>query len=306
MKSSYCKSNKMRPLEGFIQVARTKSVTEAAKRMGISQAAVSQQIASLEEELGIRLFQRLKKRLHLTPEGTRLYELATPRVQAIEELYEIFAESTKKPANKLDIAATHTSILYILPPLLKAFREQNAEADIMVRNIARDDAIERLIKEEIDIVLYPTQGDIPIECEFLPIIEFDPILLIRKDHPLATKEDLNLEDVANFNLLRIDPHLITLPLFEQTLQTFNIKSNIHFEASDWEILKKFVKADLGVAIISNICLEENEDILIGRKLPKYFPSITYGILYKKGTEKLINLHNFITIIKNQANYETGI
>jgi DNA-binding transcriptional LysR family regulator len=143
------------------------------------------------------------------------------------------------------------------------------------------------------------RGEVPQDLEFIPIAKYQPILLVRKDHVLAKKKTITLEDVAKFELVRIDPHLITLPAFEEVIRAHGLKTNIEFEMSDWEILKKFVKADIGVAIISNIVLEgeENGD-LVGRVLTNYFPEMTYGILLKKGKVARGLLKDFITLLEN--------
>jgi len=149
--------------------------------------------------------------------------------------------------------------------------------------------------------IYPmNRGEVPEELEFTPIIKYQPILLVKKDHPLALKKNLTLADVSKFELVRIDPHLITLPAFEEIIKAHGLISSIEFEMSDWEILKKFVKAGVGVAIISNIVLEgENDGDLIGRKLTNYFPEMTYGILTKKGKKSEGLLKNFIDLLVSE-------
>ena len=78
------------------------------------------------------------------------------------------------------------------------------------------------------------------------------------------------------------------------------KAAIDFEMSDWEILKKFVKAGIGIAMISNIVLEgEPESDLVGRILTDYFPEMTYGILIKKGKRPEGLLKNFIHFLTTE-------
>ena len=151
---------------------------------------------------------------------------------------------------------------------------------------------------EIDMFIYPMNaGAIPDELEFLPIVKYQPILLTRKDHALVKKKNLTLADVAKFELLRIDPHLITLPAFEEIIKSHGLYTNIEFEMSDWEILKKFVKANIGVAIVSNIILEgENDGELVGKILTTYFPEMTYGILLKKGKKLEGMLEDFVNLL----------
>ncbi len=100
--------------------------------------------------------------------------------------------------------------------------------------------------------------------------------------------------------MRIDPKLITLPGFEEIIKAHGLKSSFEFEMSDWEILKKFVKAGIGVAIISNIILEgEQESELVGRVLTNYFPEMVYGILVRKGSKPVGALKDFINLLTTE-------
>jgi DNA-binding transcriptional LysR family regulator len=184
----------------------------------------------------------------------------------------------------IDIATNHAGISYILPKYIKKFKTLNSNAKFKIRNLPKNECITRLLNGEIDMFIYPMNHDeIPSEFEFFSIAKYQPILLTKKDHPLALKRKVTLSDIAKYELVRIDPKLITLPAFEELLKAHSIRSTIEFEMSDWEILKKFVKADIGIAMISNIVLEgESEDDLTGRILTDYFPEMNYGILIKKG------------------------
>jgi DNA-binding transcriptional LysR family regulator len=91
-----------------------------------------------------------------------------------------------------------------------------------------------------------------------------------------------------------------IPTGEEIIKAHNLHTTIEFEISDWEILKKFVKADIGVAIISNIILEgEEEGDLLGRILTNYFPEMTYGILIKKGKKLEGLLKNFVDLLTTE-------
>jgi len=141
-----------------------------------------------------------------------------------------------------------------------------------------------LLNNEIDFFLYPiTDEGIKDEFEFTSIVKYNPIVLMSKDNPLSNKEEITLADISKENLLRIDPDLITLPGFEVLLKSHKIRSSIEFINSDWEILRKYVKVDLGVAMISSIILEgEYNNDYVQKDITNYFPTLDYGIYIKKG------------------------
>lgn len=285
LKQFYYKKNRIQQLRGFYYTAQTGSVSGAARLMKLSQAAVTLQIQSLERDLGIQLFKREKQKIKLTESGKVLLSQASYYIHGIDDLFEKFVKNTKNTKlNIVDIATNHAGISYILPRYIKKFKDEWPTVKFNIRNLSKNECIKRLLSDEIDMFIYPMNiNEIPSELEFVPIVKYQPILLIKKNHPLAKKKNITLADVAKFELVRIDPHLITLPAFEEIIKSHGLQSFIEFEMSDWEILKKFVKADIGVAIISNIVLEgEEEGDLIGVDLTNYFPEMTYGILTKKG------------------------
>ncbi len=270
--------------------------------MGLSQAAVTLQIQSLERDLEMQIFTRDGQKIKLTQSGKNLYAQAVYYIQGIDDLFESFIRYTKDTKlNMIDLATNHVGVSYILPKYIKLFKTAHSTVKFKIRNLSKSDCIKHLMDGEIDMFIYPMNvGEIPDELEFLPIVKYQPILLTRKDHVLAKKKNLTLADVAKFELLRIDPHLITLPAFEEIIKTHGLRTNIEFEMSDWEILKKFVKADIGVAIVSNIILEgENDGDLAGKILTNYFPEMTYGILVKKGKKLEGMLKSFVHLLTTQ-------
>ncbi len=277
-------------------------MSKSATRIGLSQSAVTLQIQSLERDLGIKLFKRDKTKITPTKEGEMLYSYCLSSIHQIDSLFENFLKSVKTAKSTIiDIASNHAGISYILPKYLQKFKTQNPQVKFKIRNLSKTECISRLLNNEIDMFIYPMNcGEVPSELEFIPIVKYQPILLVRKDHILAKKKNLTLNDVSKFELVRIDPKLITLPAFEEIIKSHGLKTSFEFEMSDWEILKKFVKANVGVAIISNIVLEgEKEKELVGRNLTNYFPEMIYGIVVKKGKILSGPLKDFIELLQTK-------
>ena len=111
----------------------------------------------------------------------------------------------------------------------------------------------------------------PKQCNFISYKKYDPILIFRKDHPLAQKKEVILEDVVEYDLIKIDSHLVAMPLFDETVRNFNIKSNFKFENGDWETLIRMVKSNCGIAVVSMLNLSEyDKKDLEYRSLTRYF------------------------------------
>lgn len=293
-KQFYYKKNRLQQLRGFYFAAQFGNVSKAANHMKLNQSTVTLQIQSLERDLGVKLFDRRSKGFGLTEDGKMFYKMAVPHIQGIDGLYEQFLEIREnKESASISIGGIHAGLLYILPSYIKQYKELYPDVHITISNLAMEDACNRLLDEKLDVFV-TTMTEVPSEFEFIPVVDYQPILLLHKDHPLASVKDIKLEDVSGAELLRIDPHLITLPMFEDIIRYYKLKSSIAFENADWEVLKQFVKAGIGVAIISNIILQE-EDVLIGKSLGRYFPKMTYGLVVKKGKYLQSSVNDFIKL-----------
>lgn len=302
LKQFYYKKNRIQQLKGFYHTAQLGSVSKASEKMGLTQSAVTLQIQSLERDIGFSLFYRDKQKIRLTSEGKLLYLQSVYYIQGIDDLFESFSSFINdKKKNLISIASNHAGISYILPKYIKKFRNFNSEVKFRISNLSKDECISRILDNEIDFFIYPSTNDaIVSELDFYPIVKYKPILLSHKNHPLSKKKKVTLGDISKYELVRIDPKFITLPAFEELLKAHKIKSNIEFEMSDWEILKKFVKANIGVAMISNIILEgEKEEDLVQTDLTEYFPAMDYGIFIKKGKKVDGILKEFLNILSNE-------
>lgn len=297
-KQFYYKNNRLQQLRGFYYAVQFKSISKAAEHMCINQSAVTMQIQSLERDLNTTLLDRHGPNFSLTKAGEKFLELSVPHIEGINSICERFyAEYEEENMQHLDMAANHISILHLLPKYIKKYKDINPKVHIGLRNLSFNDALERLVKDEIHLVIYPV-NELPEGFEFRPIKEYKTVLVVPKNHPLERKKNITLYDVKEYELIRIDPHLITVPLFEENIKQYGLKTNMTLENGDWEILKHLVKAGNGVAILSSICLYENDDGLVGISLEEYFPSIKYGIITKKGHEPLPQVKNFIDLLLN--------
>ena len=125
------KQNRLKQLRAFCHVTQCGSISKAAEKLFSSQPAVSLQIQALERELECVLFERRGPRIKITPDGEVLYRLALPLVEGIDGLAESFAAHRGQlDRGELNIAAGESTILYILPDLIRRFTEGNWFVDL--------------------------------------------------------------------------------------------------------------------------------------------------------------------------------
>lgn len=290
------KKNRQQQIKGFYYVARYRSVSEAAKVMNLTQSTVSLQLQSLERDLGFKLLKRGTKPLILTEDGEEFYRIACPLMHEFESVVEKFLNlKNEKKCKKIDIAVHHIAISYLMPKVVSEFKKICPDVGIIIRNISHADAIERLKNGEIDLAFYPNVKE-SSEIKLTEVISYDPILIVNKNHPAAKHKLESLSDLKKFDLIRIDRNLITLPLFEEALKNYGIKGSIEFENGNWEMLKYFVKQDNLAAVVSSICIDNNDDDLVIKNLANFFPKMSYSICLKNGALKKKIIETFYKVI----------
>lgn|GEM_PF-1337633 len=294
------KNNRLQQLKGFYYTVLKGSVVKAANHLGLSQSTVSAQISSLERDLGTKLFDRVGKYLEVNANGKLLYKMSVESIQRLDTLFEDFSLKQKEQILSLDISATHISMVYILPKILRKYRDKCPDVKLTIRNIDKEQAMGKLYANQTDLCLYP-YFEVPPECDFYHVADYDPVLLVPKNHPLTKKQSMTLEDVTEYNLIRLEPHLVTLPIFEEVTQNYKlVNGNIKLESGDWEILKQLVKANLGVTFASDVCLDESDTDIVGIPVIRYFPKMSYGFCLKKGRYLQQHVQDFLDIVRNNA------
>jgi DNA-binding transcriptional LysR family regulator len=280
-KQSYYKNNKLKQMRAFCEVVRTGSVTLAAQHLFLSQPSVTLQIQALERELGVTLFERRGPVLKLTPDGETLYTLAEPLVKGIDRLEENFAAvHGKLESGELNIGAGESTILYILPEAVKRFVTAYPGIQTKMHNVTGRDGLKMLRADEIDFAV-GSMMEVPDDILYEPVAMFDPVLITPRNHPLAEKSKVTLEDISQYGLILPPRHLSTWNMVKYVFQQHNLTFKVTLEAGGWEVIKKYVELGMGISIVTDICLTGGED-LVRIPLNQYFPQRGYGLVLRKG------------------------
>src|SRR3546814_16881922 len=147
----------------------------SSDRLFVSQPAVTQQLQALERELGVRLFERSGRRLVPTREGETLYELARPLVEGIDGLGGVFREKLRGlDAGELHVAAGSSTILYLLPKIVEAFRAAQPDVRLILHNVTGAGGLDLLRSDEVDLAV-GSMLDVPADLDYAPVYRFDPM-----------------------------------------------------------------------------------------------------------------------------------
>ena len=271
----------LRELISFYHVAKLSSVSKTARTLELGQPTVTTHLRKLEEELGITLFDRIKRPIRLTSEGATLLELVTPVVEAVDRL-KIQMDYVEKRGSFV-VGAYPDLVLHHLPKAVQTFNSQYPA--VRLRLMARPYAtlIELVKSGEIDLALCSPPPTEEAGLNFTPLFQYHVVLLTPLDHPLLRQESVGLQDIAAWPMIVPGAASLTRRKVEQALRGTGINLDIILGVDDTESMKRYVEIGMGVAIATDFTLHPEDHERLGVvRLGHLFESSDIGVCTLKG------------------------
>ena len=238
----------MHQLRYMVAVARTGNFSRAAEQCRVAQPSLSQQIMKLEEELGERLFDRMRRETKLTPAGEAFLRRA---VRILEEVDAAKREATDARAllhGVVTIGVLPTIAPYLLPKLLSAFTGKFPSVEIVIH----EDTTARLLKQlhayEIDLAL----ASQPIQDERLEIRELfseELLLALPPGHPLVSRRTIAVEDLESERLIVMQAGHCLGDQVLRFCDRRDLHPRISFRSAQLETIQALVRSGLGISLI---------------------------------------------------------
>jgi LysR family cys regulon transcriptional activator len=244
----------------FVQeaVRRNLNLTETAKALFTSQPGISKAILELEEELGVDLFVRHGKRLRrVTEPGQEVLKAIDVILREVANLKRIGEEYSKQDAGTLSIAATHTQARYVLPEPVAQLRRRFPKVQVSLHQGAPDQVVQMLLDGTADIGLATESLAEPDDLVSLPCYEWEHVIVMRADDPLAQVERITLEQLADETLISYHPSFTGRKRIDAAFAQRRLKPNVALEAIDSDVIKTYVKSGLGVGIVAEMAVRDD-------------------------------------------------
>ena len=249
----------IRHLRIFIEVAKSGKMSIAAQQLFISQPTVSQSIRELEDYYGRKLFDRLSKKLYITPFGKELFTYATQVVEQFDNLEKKMNDNLH--IENLRIGASVTVGSCLLSRIIKEFHRISPRVNTYsyVNNTAMVE--KKLLKSELDIAI--VEGDIySQDLVTTPVIDDYLVFLCSNNHPLLYKEKITLHDLENQRFAMREDGSGTRKFLEQILHKYKIHIQLVCEASSTDTIRRAILDDNCISLLSIHTFEE--DIINGK------------------------------------------
>ena len=241
-------------LKAFRAVALEKSFSRGARRIFRTQPAVSQSIAQLERQVGQKLFERLGRTVELTPAGQVLFEHVQQAFRILEEAQGKLDALGDLKRGSLRIGASDTTTCYVLPPVLRRFREQYPGVEIIIANRPSPAILQQVLAREVElgIVTLPLRHSGIVVREALGR---ENVVICSPRHPLACRRQLKMSDLATCPLLLLDRGSNTRTFIDGRFHAAGVVPKIAMELASIDAIKQLVQLDLGISIVPRVAVE---------------------------------------------------
>jgi DNA-binding transcriptional LysR family regulator len=244
-----------RQLEVFRAVAETRSFTRASHVLFISQSTVSQHVRELEDSLGIKLFNRDRRKVWLTPAGEDLVERGQQIFRMLEEA-ETAVRTAKDPyCGKLAFGCASTTLLYHLPGILAEYIRRFPRVELKITGGTIQDVAAQLWSGALDFALVVLPLSSPA-LERMVLFEESFAIVLPAKHPLARRNRLQIADIAGERFILHQPGQNTRKLIDKYLFKKRITPHVAVELAETEAIKAMVARGLGVSMLPESALME--------------------------------------------------
>ncbi|AZE66466.1 DNA-binding transcriptional regulator, LysR family [Pseudomonas libanensis] len=181
----------------FLAVAEEQNFGRAAKRLGMSQPPLSEQIQVLEQALKVKLFDRSRRGAKLTPVGAAILPAVRKFADQLERLELAVEEAVTGQSGMLTIGAISTAMFDVLPGLIEQLKSDYPHLTVSVREIDSVDAVPALEAGDIDLAFARLDGDLGASINSLPLTQDRLMVAMPSDHPLASRTRISLSSLSN-------------------------------------------------------------------------------------------------------------
>lgn len=287
-----------RQLRAFAALSRTGSFTLAAKELFLSQSAVSHSMKALETDVGCRLFDRVGKKVLLTQAGEALLHHTEKILQEMASARAGLEQLGKWGVGRLRIGASPTACQYILPAVLREFKESFPKCRISIEPGDTIEAIESVRENRIDlaITLEPRNEE---QFEFHPLFGDELAFIVGAMHPWARDGHVVRAEIPKQSYVLYNKKSYTFRMVRDYFNQEDMVLNTVIELGSMEAIKELVKLGLGVGILSPWIAQKEiqEKSLVALPLGRRKMKRNWGVIHWRGRRLSLAEETFLGLCK---------
>lgn len=283
----------------FYYVASLKSVSKASEVLMVSQPAVSFQIKSLENSLGLSLFIRTKKGVTLTNEGEILFNYVKRGIEEFNNGENAITNLKNLDYGNIRIGASTTVSKHVLMPYLEKFHDKYPNIEIQIINNLTEELISMLRLGSLDMLILNMPMDDNKDLNIIKVMDVQDIFICGKKYIREFKEGIKLKDLDKYPLLFQKSPSNTRDYLDKYLTSNNVKLKPKTEIVSYNLIMDFVKSGFGIGyatkefILNELNNKELFEIDVKPSIPKRYIGIATlnNTVPNYSVKKLIELMN---------------
>ncbi|WP_042460966.1 selenium metabolism-associated LysR family transcriptional regulator [Neobacillus dielmonensis] len=244
----------------FTKVVEHKSFSKAAEDIFLSQSTVSSHIQALERTLDTKLFDRIGREPVLTPQGERLYQWALKLLLLKDQAIFDLKQGMTELKGMVRIAASSVPGQFIIPKMVKQFREQYPSAIFHIDQSSSKNAVDKVLNGTVDLGIIGEKFESE-KLKYIPLIEEKLVLITSNKTKLP--DSVNISDILDYPFIMRNSDSGTNAMLEKLLRKNQIKKeqmNIIAYTDSSQSLMQFVMEDIGISIVSEIAAKSYSEL----------------------------------------------
>jgi len=272
----------LQTLRGFYWAGVHGSFSKAGKVLNIGQSAVSHQVKALEEELRVKLYERVGRGISLTPAGKILMAYIDIILQTLDNIETHFAELAGSPEGTVTMAAYRGIMQYKLPQIVQAFKKHNPEIRLVILNKPLDSEILDMVSAgDVDFGITSSWNDF-VDISFYEVWSYDMFLCVTGNHRLAGRRRVGLKEIVREPLILYERENSIRKRIESVFKENNLTYNFVIETGGATVIQEYVKIGQGISIVSGLVTQATKDRSLSYiPVTDHFGKLGYGVVLKK-------------------------
>ena len=260
------------------------NITAAAQKLHTSQPGVSKQIKLLEDELGFQIFVREGRNLtRITPAGTQVIERALRILQEAQSIRDLSTELRDEGRGSLSIGTTHTQARYVLPDVIRVFRERYPQVRLNLHQGTSEQIAEMVASDRIDCAIATGSEQLFADLTLLPCYRWHRTVIVPRSHPLAEGGRLTFKALAAYPLITYTFSFTGPSSLHEAFARAGMVPNVAITARDADVIETYVRLGLGVGIVAHMAIAEDDPELKAIEAGHLFAAHTTWIGFRRGT-----------------------
>jgi len=260
------------------------NITAAAEKLHTSQPGVSKQIKLLEDELGFQIFIRDGRNLsRVTPAGQQVIDRAIRILREVQNIKRLSDDYKDEARGSLSIATTHTQARYVLPDVIRQFRDQYPEVRLHLHQGTSEQIGEMAALDRIDFAIATGSQSLLDGYTLLPCYRWHRHVVVPKGHPLARHKEPTLKQLASYPIITYVFSFTGPSSLHDIFATEGLVPNVVLTARDADVIKRYVRLGLGIGIVAGLAIDPVDDAdLVRIDTSQLFPAHTTWIGFRRG------------------------